>query len=173
MNNKKEIIIMAIIAAILVVVAIVGIVLKSTPSAAQNKYKTAIEKEADSIKKTEMIDFTIIDVDKYLELYKSKDANVVMIGRTGCEYCQIAEPIVKHIAYKNKFKVYYLSLDTFSDSDKTKLLNSDEYFKETQGVNTPMLLITKNNSLVDYIPGLVSTSEYVEFFENNSIIDSK
>ena len=38
---------------------------------AKDSYVEAIEKDADSVKKKEMANFTNIDIDKYFELYKN------------------------------------------------------------------------------------------------------
>lgn len=175
MDNKKEIIVMGVIAVIVTIVAIVAIVIKGDFITENQKkhYQNSIEEESDNIKKSEMKDFTIIDIDKYLELYKGKDSSIIMIGRTGCEYCQIEEPILKHVAYQYKLKVYYLSLDSFDDKAKSKLLNSDKYFKDNGGVNTPMVLIVKDNKMVAYIDELVNGEEYVTLFKDNGLINKK
>ena len=175
MNNKKEIIVMGVIAVIVTVAAIVAIVIKGDFITENKKkhYQNSIEEEADNIKKSEMKDFTIIDINKYLELYKGKDSSIIMIGRTGCEYCQIEEPILRYVAYKYNLKIYYLSLDTFDDDSRSKLLNSDKYFKDNGGVNTPMVLIVKNNKMVAYIDELVNSSEYIKLFKDNGLINKK
>ncbi len=175
MDKKKEVIIMAIIAIVVVVVAIVVVVMNGDTigKAQQKKYVNSIEEEADQIKKSEMKDFNKIDIDKYLDLYKGKDKSIVMIGRTDCEFCPIAEPILKNIAHVYDLKINYLSLDTFDDKDREKLLKSDKYFEELGGVETPMILIVKNKSIVNHVEGLMSGKEYVEFFEDNSIIEIK
>ncbi len=174
MDNKKEIIIMSVIAVIVVVGAIVAVVLNPEDvNTKEKKYKNSVEEESDKIKKSEMVDFDKIDIDKYLELYKGKDASVVMIGRSGCEYCQIAEPIVRHVAYKYKLKIYYLSLDSFDDEARKKLLNSDKLFKDAGGVNTPMVMIVKKKKIVAYLDTMSSGEEYIKFFKDNGIIDTK
>jgi predicted bacteriocin transport accessory protein len=174
MDNKKEIIIMSAIAVIVVIGAVLAIVLNPDAiSTKEKKYKNSIEEEADKIKKSEMIDFDKIDIDKYLDLYKGKDTSIVMIGRSGCEYCQIAEPIMRHVGYKYKLKVYYLSLDSFDDDAREKLLKSDKYFQESGGVSTPMVMIVKKKKIVAYLDTLSSGTEYVKFFKDNGIIDTK
>ena len=136
----------------------------------EKTYVEKIEADSDKVKKSEMADFTNIDIDKYLELYNGDNTSVVLIGRSGCEYCVIVEPILRNIMYKNKIDINYLSLDGFDDDARDKLLNSDKYFKDSGGVNTPMLLIVKDGKIVDYVDGLISRSEYMTFLKNNSII---
>ncbi len=136
-------------------------------------YVEKIEDDSNKVKKSEMADFTNIDIDKYLELYNGDKTSVVLIGRSGCEYCVIVEPILRNIMYKNKIDINYLSLDNFDDDAREKLLNSDKYFKDSGGVNTPMLLIVKDKKIVDYEDGLISRREYMDFLEKNNIIKDK
>ena len=85
-----------VILAVMVVLAAVAIIFSVTKdSRSANKLIDDSSKQADEIDSKHMRDFKIIDVDKYLELYNSDKVSVVVIGRTGCEYCSIAEPILK------------------------------------------------------------------------------
>ena len=169
MSKKTEIIIYSVAGVLIVIAAIVGIYLNSDYSKAASM-KSSAEKYADNIKKSEMKEYKIINIDKYLELYKNDKASVVVIGRSGCEFCQIADPILKNISYKYDFTIDYLSLDEFDSDASSKLLNSDEYFKEKGGVETPLLLIVKKSSIVDYYEGLNDYDGYVEILKNNKII---
>lgn len=175
MHNKKEVIIMASIAVVVVIATIVVIFMNGgvISNVKEKKYVNSIEEEADNIKKSEMKDFDKIDIDKYLDLYKGKKTSIVMIGRTDCEYCPVAEPILQNIAHVYDLNIHYLSLDTFDDSDREKLLKSDEYFEDAGGVQTPTILIVKGKKIIDHVEGLMSGKEYVQFFEDNSIIEVK
>ena len=168
MNKTRTIfIVILVIMAILAAVAIIFSVTKDDRSA--KKLIGDSSKEADEIDSKHMRDFKIIDVDKYLELYKSDKTSVIILGRAGCEYCSIAEPILKNISYEYEVDFYYLSIDTFSGDDSTKFLESDEYFKEKGGVNTPTVLIV-NKGIVDMNVGLDDTEGYENFFKENNII---
>jgi hypothetical protein len=72
--------------------------------------------------------------------------------------------------YINDIKINYLSLDGFDDSAREKLLNSNDYFKDKGGVETPLLLVVKNSTIVDYLEGVSSRKEYNSFLKDNSII---
>ena len=131
MNKTRTIFIVILV--VMVILAGVAIIFSTTKdSRSANKLINNSTKEADDIDTKHMRDFKIIDVDKYLELYKDGKTSVVIIGRTGCEYCSIAEPILKNISYEYEVDFYYLSTDTFSGDDGSKFLNSDEYFKESR-----------------------------------------
>ena len=47
---------------------------------------------------------------------------------------------------------------------------ADKYFKEKQGIDTPCILIVKDNSIVDIIEGLADKDSYIKFFKENNII---
>ena len=170
-KTKKGIVIFLIIMAI-----VLGIVLYLVSSSEERKLKQQEQdiinkssKESNKVSKDKMRDFTIIDVDKYLELYKGKTASVIYIGRSDCEFCQTAEPIIKNIMYEKKFDIYYLSTDGFDSEDRTNMLNSDKYFKEKKGISTPCILIVKNSSIVDIIEGLADKDTYLDFFKENNV----
>ncbi len=168
MNKTRTIFI--VILALMVILAGIAIIFSVTKDdRSANKLIGNSSKEADEIDTKHMRDFKIIDVDKYLELLNDNKASVVVIGRTGCEYCSIAEPILKNISYEYEVDFYYLAVDTFSGDDGTKFLNSDEYFKEKGGVSTPTVLILKKG-VVDMNVGLDDTEGYENFFKKNNII---
>lgn len=166
--KKTRIIFISILTGIVVLFLVVLLLAVTTESRVKNKAVRQGSKEASETNKKK--DFKNIDVDKYLELYKQNKVSIVLIGRSGCEYCAIAEPILQGIAYDNKLDIYYLSTDGFSEEDKANLLNSDKYFQKKDGMPTPLLLLVKNSKIIDKVEGLISKDEYIEFFDNNKII---
>lgn len=167
--NKTRTIFVMILASIVILAAVAIIFSITKDDRKVDKLIDNSTKEADEIDTKHMRDFKIIDVDKYIELYNSDKTSVVIIGRTSCEYCGIAEPILKNISYEYEVDFYYLSVDTFSGDDGNKFLESDEYFKEKGGVSTPTVLILKKG-IVDMNVGLDDTEGYENFFKNNNII---
>lgn len=166
--NKTRAIFISILVGIAVIFFTVLILVMTSEQRAKNKAVNKSKKEASEV--SEKKDFISIDVDKYLKLYESKDKTVVLIGRSGCEFCKIAEPILQGISHDYDFDIYYLSTDGFSDEDKTNLLNSDKYFQEEDGMPTPLLLIVRKSKIVAKVEGLISKDEYLEFFDKNKII---
>ena len=166
-----------IIVILLIIVAIVfGVVMYLVSTSEERNLKkqerSIIEKsskDSNKVSRDRMKDFKMINVDKYLDLYKSNTISVVYIGRSGCEYCQTAEPIIQNIMYEKNFDIYYLSTDSFDDDDRVNMLNSDDYFKEKRGISTPCILIVKDSSIVDRIEGLADKDTYLDFFKENNI----
>ena len=85
----------------------------------------------------------------------------------------ISQPFSQSFLKFSKNSNTLFHLDNFDDDAREKLLNSDKYFKDSGGVNTPMLLIVKDKKIVDYEDGLISRSEYMDFLEKNNIIKNK
>lgn len=166
--KKTRIIFISILTSIVVLFLVILLLAITAESRARNKAIRESSKEASETNKKK--DFKNIDVDKYLELYKGDKVSIVLIGRSGCEFCTIAEPILQGIAYDKNLDIYYLSTDGFSDEDKTNLLNSDKYFQKKNGMPTPLLLLIKKSKIVDKVEGLTSKDEYIEFFDKNKII---
>lgn len=172
-KNKKIILYVGIgILALVLVIATMFIGDKSgTSSNLSNDPNVIIanaERESKSVLADEMKEFTTINVDKYLEYYKSPEKSIVLVARPTCGYCQIAEPIIKKIAKDYDLTINYLNTDAFSGDDTSNFVNHNEFFKE--GFGTPLLLIVSNNQIVSSIDGLTDTAHYIDFLKTNRLI---
>lgn len=127
------------------------------------------KKESENVKDSEKNEFKEIDIDTYLEYYQGNENKLILIARPTCSYCQIAEPILKNIAYENNLEINYLNTDNFKDDDEAKLVKSDDFFNE--GFGTPLLLVVKDKKIVDKIDGLTDKSHYIEFLKANNFIN--
>ena len=168
---KKKI---GIIIGIIVLLALIGISFFINPKEEENLETDPevilanAKKESEEIQKEEQKEFVEITVDDYLEYYQESDKTLVLIGRTGCQYCQIAEPIIRNLSYQYDLTIYYLNLDNFKEEDKSKLLNSNEVFQSNFG--TPLFLLVGNNSIIDKVDGLTDKAHYKTFFKMNELI---
>ena len=176
MKNKKMAIIL--IGSVVLIGLFIGLIVLLSSSSNERK-KSNIEesiidtatRESNSIDDKEKKDFIIIDVDKYLEILNNDQLSIVIVGRSGCEYCQIAEPILQKISKDYDLDINYLSVDTFDEEDNDKFLESDSYFKEKGGVSTPTILIIKDKEIKTRLEGLYTTDDYIAFFKENSVIN--
>ena len=126
------------------------------------------QKESENVKDSEKKELTEINVDTYLEYYKSSDSKLILVARPTCQYCQIAEPIIQNIAYEKNIEINYLNTDNFKDDDESRFVKSDEYFNE--GFGTPLLLVVKDNKIIDKVDGLTDKAHYIEFFQKHGFI---
>lgn len=127
------------------------------------------EAESAAVKKDEMKDPVEIGIDKYLELYKGSEKSLILIARPTCGYCQIAKPIIQNLAHEYDITVNYLNTDELSESEHTKLIQSDEYFAE--GYGTPILLVVMDGKIVDKVDGLTDKEHYKEFMSQHGFIN--
>lgn len=127
------------------------------------------QNESDSVKEEETKELPEINMDTYLEYYNGEENKLVLIARPTCHYCQIAEPIIKNIAYENDLDISYLNTDNFEGDDETKLVQSDEFFSE--GFGTPLLLVVSEGKIVNKVDGLTDKAHYTEFFKSTGFIN--
>ena len=135
--------------------------LGSSDEAILSRAKSELEKISDEEKK----DFTNLDVDAYLNMLNNEETFFLLIGRSGCEYCQIGEPILQNIMYNYNLDIYYISTDDFTKDGYEKLTNSNELFSS---FSTPLLISISSGVLVDYQEGLTDTEGYLKFLNLNN-----
>lgn len=121
------------------------------------------------IPEDEQGDLNEIDIDEYLDLKKGSKASIIYIGRPTCHYCQQMEPIVKNIVYEYGIKVNYLNTDELDDEGQADLIESDDYFSE--GYGTPLLLVVKDDEIVDIQEGYTDKDTTVSFLQDNGFIE--
>lgn len=184
MNEKQKKIILGIVIAVLVILlcALCYFASNATTNQAGDSYQessnsdssatdmtTKAQEESANISEDEKKDFNDIDVDEYLDLYEGDEKAIVLFSRPTCGYCQIAEPILNHIAYQYDLVINHINTDEMSSDDSTKLLESDDYFSD--GFGTPLLVVVAKGEIVDVVSGLVDTASYVSFFSDNGFIE--
>ena len=130
---------------------------------------TSDTSSSSDIPEDEQGDLTDIDIDEYLDLKEGDEASIIYIARPTCHYCQEMEPIVKNIVYEYGVEVNYLNTDELDDDGQAKLVKSDDYFSE--GYGTPLLLVVKDDEIVDIQEGLTDKDATVNFLKDNGFIE--
>ena len=130
---------------------------------------TSDTSSSSDIPEDEQGDLTDIDIDEYLDLKEGDEASIIYIARPTCHYCQEMEPIVRNIVYEYGVEVNYLNTDELDDDGQAKLVKSDDYFSE--GYGTPLLLVVKDDEIVDIQEGLTDKDTTVNFLKDNGFID--
>ena len=174
MENKKWLLptIFIVIIFILIIISFNIPEKKGSKENLSNDVQTILknaQEESQSVNKEEQKEFTEIDIETYLNDYENEEDSLVLIGRPGCQYCQIAEPILHNIAYEYNITFYYLNIDNLTEEGQSKLQSSDEFFKE--GFGTPLLLIIGNNKIKDKVDGLMDRNHYIDFLKENNYIE--
>lgn len=130
-----------------------------------------VSQESSDIPEEEMGELTSIDISKYLELKEGDSYSVIYIGRPTCSHCQVQLPIMKHLVYKYGVTVNYLNTDDLDEDGISKLQESDDYFKE--GWGTPLVLIVKDDEIVDKIEGESSIDDTASLLKKYDLISEE
>ena len=128
---------------------------------------TRAQEESANIPEDEQKEFNEIDVDTYLDMYDGDEDSLVLFASPTCGYCQIAEPILKHISYQYDITINYVNTSEIDSDDSEKLIDSNDFFSQ---LGTPTLLVVSNGKIVNQVAGLVDTDSYVSFFKDTGFI---
>lgn len=130
--------------------------------------------------------FTKINETNFLKTVKKTDSQVIYLGRATCGYCVKFLPTLQKAQQELKYKTNYVditALDETSDdytsmvkmiNDMTETFNKkhdltgDSAYKYLYGY-TPMVLISKNNKIVDVWVGYSEYETFVEWLNENGI----
>ena len=167
--NKKSNIIFIVVA----IVLLIGIIILST--LANTKDKTiddndiyqVILNESNNVSDKEKKAFTRINVSEYLDIFNGEETKIVIVGREGCNYCKIAEPIIQNIMYKYNLDIYYLSTDDFTVETEEMFMSSDP---ELESFATPLILVVSNGHIFTSYEGLDTTDGYTKLFKEYGFI---
>lgn len=110
-----------------------------------------------------------IDYEEYEKLLKSDEKNVIVVGQSTCSYCVQAKITLNEIVEENDITINYLNISYLTEEEGEKFESSLDYFEDSWG--TPIMMIVKDGKIVDIIEQYVEKDEYVEFLEENGVIE--
>ena len=118
---------------------------------------------------------TFIEIENYIN---SEDRHMIILGKSGCYYCQLYVPIVREVSIEQGFEFMYIDLKSLSYDDYTALFTSeikipqkcsgsdqDKYLKE--GFGTPTTLFYENGKTFDCIRGYVNKETLINTISDN------
>ena len=126
------------------------------------------QKESAAIEADERKEFTEITVDEWYQYKESGGGTLILAASPTCSYCQVAEPIIQNIMFRNNIDIKYLDVSKFDEETLKKFLDSDELFKD--GFGTPILFLVGEGKIIDIVDGLTDTAHYEEFFQTYNVI---
>ena len=100
-----------------------------------------------------------------LQKAADNDKYVIVLGSGTCPFCQQALPIMDEVAATLSYDIYYIDLNEVPASDRDDV-NAwiDEVIQKDFGV--PFAAAVEDGKMIEEMPGLRESSEYLEFFEN-------
>ena len=121
--------------------------------------------------KSEYPNLTMIDYARYTEILESGEKSIVVIGQTGCMYCEETKPVLNEIAEEYDITINYLNITDLSEEDSSNLMNSVTYLKELESFGTPLTMVIENQEVVGHQDGYVEKSVFEEFFREQGFIE--
>ena len=169
-KDRNAVIRNVVIAVLVVILLIILFVLGNNNSKSYigGNVNKIVADEASKISDDEKGDLTNVSIDQYLNLLKGDKYAIIYIGRPTCSHCHNQEPIMRYMVYKYGVTVNYLNTDELDSEGQNKLQKSNDYFQS--GWGTPLILIVKDNKIVDKFEGETSIEDLKTMFEKYDLI---
>ncbi len=119
---------------------------------------------------SEYANLTNISYSDYEKILESKKRSVIVIGQTGCTYCNQTKPIINEIAKEYNITINYLNLTELSQDDNKALFSSLSYLKDLENFGTPLTLVIEDKEVVEALEGYKEKSEFVKFLKKVNVI---
>ena len=103
----------------------------------------------------------------YSDVTSGKEV-VTVIGASFCSHCQEYKPIIKQLAGKYKFKLYFFEIDTLPEEDQKIIENTYELTDMTD--NVPFTFLVKNNKYVTGTTGFSNKDNTVSYLKKIGVI---
>jgi len=111
-----------------------------------------------------------IDLKEYKTILAEKENNVIVIGQSTCPYCVKAKLILNEVVDETDAEINYLNISYFESEEDFKEFEGTLEILQTDTWGTPITMIVKEGKLVDYIEGVTTKEEYIEFLEHYGVI---
>lgn len=110
-----------------------------------------------------------VNMNQLLDLFDSKETQVVYLGRSTCGYCVKFLPVLQQAQKDYGYTTNYLDITTVSDEEVAKLKDkdNDEKFLEENYGSTPMVILVKGGKMVDTWVGYSEYDGFAQFLEEN------
>lgn len=111
-----------------------------------------------------------IDFKEYKTIIASKKPQLVVMVQTGCGACTSAKPVLEELVEEYDIVINALNITDLSDENRDLLGSTLDYLKEEEW-GTPLLLVVKDNKVVDASNGFLDKDTYKIFLKSNNMID--
>lgn len=111
-----------------------------------------------------------IDYNTFLSILLKDEKAITVIVKDDCKYCEELKLILNKITKNYNITFNYINIHNFESEDSKNIQSKLLQLGYTDGFSTPILLITENDSLIDYVVGLSNEEYFVEKFMENGII---
>lgn len=120
--------------------------------------------------KSEYPNLNMIDFEQYKEILENDEKQIVVLGQTGCTYCEQTKPILDEVAENNEVTINYLNITNLSEDEFSELMSSLDYLNELESLGTPLTLIIENKEVIAHQDGYAQASVFEDLFKKNDLI---
>lgn len=161
----------------------------TTPSIAIVKNKEVIDTNEGFIDGTKLVEFfietgvlekgseynaeknlTIIDYDRFNELYNSNEQFILVLGQTSCSHCIAVKPVLSYVAGKNNIVINYIDLTNLSETEYNSLKQAVNDAGYTEDIGTPLTLVIKEKKVVKSLSGEATPAKFTKLLEDAGMI---
>ena len=171
--NENTKLLQKILKCVYVIIALLAIntiiLLASNVKITADKEKTEQKEEETVNSDYDVSMMDTINMDKLIDLFDSKNTQVIYLGRSTCGYCIQFLPVLQQAQKDYDYTTKYFDITTAEDGDVARLLkydNDEKFLNENYGA-TPMVLLVKDGKLKDTWVGYSDYDEFAQFLEKN------
>lgn len=113
---------------------------------------------------------TIIDYDRFNELYNSNEGYILVLGQTSCSHCIATKPVLSYVAGKNNIVINYIDLTNLSETEYNSLKQAVNDAGYTEDIGTPLTLVIKEKKVVKSLSGEATPAKFTKLFEDAGMI---
>lgn len=113
---------------------------------------------------------TIIDYDRFNELYNSNEEYILVLGQTSCSHCIAAKPVLSYVAGKNNIAINYIDLTNLSETEYNSLKQAVNDAGYTEDIGTPLTLVIKEKKIIKSLSGEATPAKFTKLFEETGMI---
>ena len=110
-----------------------------------------------------------VDYKGYKKIIASDEPQLMVMVQTGCGACISAKPVLEEISEEYDITINALNITNLSDEDRQELSSTLDYLNKNEW-GTPLLLIVKNNQVIDASNGYLDEDAYEIFLKKNDFI---
>ncbi|MBP3461817.1 MAG: thioredoxin family protein [Bacilli bacterium] len=136
------------------------------------KITSESETETETTEEYDVSMFDTVDTEKTINLFDSKDIQVIYIGRSTCGYCVKFLPVLQQAQKEFGYKTKYLDITTVTTEEQQNAIlakDNDEGFLSQNFGSTPMVLLVKDGKIVKGWVGYAEYDEFAKFLIDNGI----
>lgn len=106
----------------------------------------------------------------YIESSSNNGINVLYLGRDGCGYCTLFEPVLKSVSEEYGVIYHYFDIDVWNMSQLTEVLEKANI--DLNDFGTPTVILTKDGEAFAQHIGTMDRETLFAFFQENGVISA-